>query len=89
MTQDELINLMIDFDHSADSKLDIDEFVFLMSSGGDLNFSNQENKDTFLKIQRVRKLDFKDVLTCFGVTPISFVKSTIKQRWNERIGFMP
>jgi Ca2+-binding EF-hand superfamily protein len=38
ITRVELMELLIDFDHDGDAKLDIDEFVTLMTSSEDIAF---------------------------------------------------
>ena len=46
----ELIDLMAEFEVDGDGKLNIDEFIALMTCGEDLNFYSSKSRDTFLKI---------------------------------------
>jgi hypothetical protein len=44
------LKLLLEFDHDGNLKLDIDEFVTLMSSGSDISFRDENSKNTFMKI---------------------------------------
>ena len=73
---DELIEMMSEFEADGDAKLNIDEFISLMTSGEDLSFYNAKSRDTFLKIKSgTSDFNFAEVLKQFSSMPMHFVPS--------------
>ncbi len=67
--------MFAEFDTSGDNKIDIDEFVTIMSSGAQFNFSNEANVQTVKNINSVGKLQRFEFLKALDKMPSSFTQS--------------
>lgn len=83
ITRESVISLFSEFDINSDMKIDIDEFVTIMSCGDQINFSQQQNVETYKKIRQCRKLDKLDFLKAFSKMPSSFMPSFYHERWTK------
>ena len=78
---EELIELMEEFDVSGDAQLDIDEFVAMMNTSSEVNFSNQGSEAAYMKIRKSRRLNVMDFLKALKNLPSAFVKSVFYEKW--------
>jgi hypothetical protein len=62
ITKKEFIDLMMCYDVDRDMKLDIDEFVWLLTRGDEINFTTEATKNTFFKIKKGRLIDCSDFI---------------------------
>lgn len=51
VSRQEIVKLFMEFDINGDMQIDIDEFVAIMSFGDEIQFHEQENVSTYLKIK--------------------------------------
>ena len=72
---------MLEFDVDKSMSLDIDEFVTLMTAGDELSFVSAENKSTFFKLKRARRLNCADFMKMISAMSTSIVPSFFKERW--------
>jgi Ca2+-binding EF-hand superfamily protein len=72
---------MVDADQDHNGKLDIDEFVNLLTMGDRIKGMSNKSKDTFSKITKARKISPADFFKAFKSMPSNFVPSFIGQYW--------
>ena len=81
LSYEELVELMNEFDVSGDAQLDIDEFVAMMNTSSDVEFSNSRATETYMKIRQRRRLNVTDFLKALKNMPSAFVPSVFYNKW--------
>lgn len=56
VSRQEVVQMFAEFDTSGDNKIDIDEFVTIMSNGAQVNFNDEVNVKTIKNINGLGKL---------------------------------
>jgi hypothetical protein len=64
-------------------QIDIDEFIKFFSIGEQVEFVEEQNVNTYMKIKKARKLNIMDFLRAFNSMPQSFTQSFFTERWNK------
>jgi hypothetical protein len=72
VSKPEFLDLMMEFDVDRDMKLDIDEFVLLLTRGDELTFTKVATKQTYFKIKKGRQIEVKDFMSAFKNLPMAF-----------------
>ena len=83
VTRDDVVAYFSEFDVNSDMQLDIDEFIAIMVSGSQINFSEEKNMQTHMKIKKSRQVDALDFLKAFSHLPISYTPSFFSERWHK------
>ena len=61
--------------------MDIDEFVAMMNTSSDVEFSNSRATETYMKIRQRRRLNVTDFLKALKNMPSAFVPSVFYNKW--------
>lgn len=69
MSRQEIVKLFMEFDINGDMQVDIDEFVAIMSFGDEIQFNEQDNVQTYMKIKQARKINVLDFAKIFNNLP--------------------
>lgn len=73
---DELVELMSEFEIDGDARMDIDEFISMMTCGEDLTFCQAKTSETFFKIKQGSSgFNFGEIFKQFSSLPINFIPS--------------
>ena len=72
------------FDKDENASLDIDEFCTMMNLGDEVNFENEGQADSYMKIRKARKLNVMDFIKAFGNLPASFMPANSTERWTAK-----
>lgn len=70
-------------------QIDIDEFIKFFSVGDQIEFQEEGNVNTYMKIKKARKLNILDFLKAFNTMPQSFSQSFFAERWIKTKRNMP
>lgn len=79
---EDIVQLMSELDVDRNGQLDVDEFVSLLKLGDQLQFRSAENKSTYLKVKKSRRLNPLDFLKSFKDMPTNFAPSFIHEKWS-------
>jgi len=83
LTKEELADLMLEFDVDRSGKLNIDEFVQILTSNDEFEFKDVANKENYQKLKKSRQLDGKDFMGAFADMPLSIEVSFMKRNWTR------
>lgn len=72
VSRQEVVNMFTEFDVNQDMQIDIDEFIKFFSVGEQIEFQEEQNVNTYMKIKKARKLNIMDFLRAFNSMPQSF-----------------
>lgn len=89
VSRQEIVRLFMEFDINGDMQIDIDEFVSIMSFGDEIQFNEQENVATYMKIKQARKINVLDFAKIFNNLPQSFVPSFYAEKWQGQRKNLP
>lgn len=82
LTYQELMDLVLEYDKDGNAELDVDEFVELMTGGGDQTYEDETIKKNFSKLQAgvtQNQFDFAEILKQFATMPEHFVDSFFEE----------
>ena len=74
---------MLEIDTNRDGKLDIDEFMALMTHGEE-DFQSQGARNTLITIRRSRRINPIEFVKAFKHLPVNFVDSFTKELFLSR-----
>ena len=81
--------MFLEFDANQDMQIDIDEFIKFFSVGEQIQFHDEQNVNTYMKIKKARKLKPLDFLKVFNAMPQTFTPSFFSERWQKNQRNLP
>jgi Ca2+-binding EF-hand superfamily protein len=83
ITYEDLVVLMKEIDVDGDGRLDIDEFIALMSMDHS-SFKDEKSGNTLMKMKRSGKKPAYDFVKYFKIMPTQFIESFTTRQWKKK-----